>query len=467
MAARVLRCVLACVLAMLSALACSPAAPERPNVLLLTLDTTRADHLGLYGYARPTSPNLDGLAAEAVVYERAYSTSSWTLPAHASLFTGKYPTSHGAQHDPDGALILAEGIPAAPEEIRARAISASERTLAALLGEAGWTTGAVVAGPWMLREFGLAAGFAHYDDANLRVAAGRRAREVTDRALEWLAATPEPFFLFLNYFDPHAPYAPPAAWAKSFLPPGTSPNPRDVRPAHALYDGEILYMDHEIGRLFDFLRERGLWERTLVVVTADHGELLGDRGLWGHENFLWEPLVRVPLIVKRAGAPHAARRDGTPVSLVDVPSLVLAEAGLAAPDAMQGEPPPSARRPLLAEVHPMSPRADTGKWKARWDGRYKFLQSSVGDRYLFDLERDPGESENLVGGEPERARTAERGLDDAFAALPPPPAGAGSVPIDAETREALRRLGYLDPGDDPPSESPQSGDSQTRMRSSE
>jgi arylsulfatase A-like enzyme len=447
-------------LALLATGGCSAGPRERPNVVLITLDTTRADHLGLYGYERPTSPRLDALAEEATVYERAYSTSSWTLPAHASLFTGRYPSSHGARHDPQGGLVLAEGIPAAPQGLRARAMSRSERTLAALLAEAGYATGAVVAGPWMLRQFGLAAGFAHYDDEGIRDAQGRRAREVTERARSWLAEAPEPFFLFLNYFDPHLPYAPPPAWAKSFLPPGVRPDPRDARQAAALYDAEILYMDYEVGRLFEFLRERGLWERTLIVVTGDHGELLGDRGLWGHERFLWEPLVRVPLVVKPAGPRRAGARERAAVSLVDVMPMVLADSGVGLPPGIQGELPPARARPLLAEVHPMSADEDTGVWKARWEGPLKYLQSSKGERYLFDVERDPGETEDLAAADPSLAARARRGLEDAFAALPAPPPGARSVTIDEETREALRRLGYLGSEEEPPR-------SQTRTRSSE
>jgi arylsulfatase len=149
----------------------------------MTLDTTRADHLGVYGYERPTSPNLDELAAHAEVYEKAYSTSSWTLPAHASLFTGRYPRSHGMRHDPAGELVLADAIDA-PEGIRARGLSDEALTLAEILQAAGYRTGAVVAGPWLHRSFGLSRGFLHYDDEAVHSA--RRAAEVTDGALRWL-----------------------------------------------------------------------------------------------------------------------------------------------------------------------------------------------------------------------------------------------------------------------------------------
>lgn len=446
-------------LALLAA-ACSP--PEervRANVLLVTLDTTRADRLGAYGHSRPTSPNLDVLSSEAILYERAYSTSSWTLPAHVSLFTGKYPASHGARHDPEGPLVLADAVEA-PRSVRARGMSPQEPTLARILAGHGWATGAVVGGPWLIRVFGVGAGFGFYDDEGMQSRLGRRATEITDRAIGWLARTEEPFFLFLNYFDPHAPYTPPPRFARAFLPPGVSPDPTALRQAPALYDGEIRYTDDELGRLFRWLRERGLWERTLVVVTADHGELLGERGDWGHERWLWEPLVHVPLIVKPAGPGRPGRREAGPVSLVDVLPLVLRELGLPAPAGVQGEAPPAARRELLAEVNPIGNESDTGEWRARWDGSFKFLTSTLGERHLYDLAVDPGEARNLVQRDAEGAEAQARALERAFASLPPPPADAGPVQVDDRTRELLRELGYLGA----PEEAPRS---QTRSDPSE
>jgi arylsulfatase A-like enzyme len=449
----------AALLLLLAAGCHEPGARSRSNVLLVTLDTTRADRLGVYGHARPTSPNLDALASEAIVFERAYSTSSWTLPAHASLFTGKYPASHGARHDPQGPLVLADEIDV-PPSVRARGISPGERTLADVLASHGWATGAVVGGPWLLRVFGLGAGFGFYDDQGMQDNLGRRATEITDRALAWLAETPEPFFLFLNYFDPHFPYLPPPAFARRFLPPGVRPDPHALRQAPSLYDAEIRYTDEELGRVFRWLRQQGLWERTLVVVTADHGELLGERGDWGHERWLWEPLVRVPLLVKPAGPSRPGRRETEPASLVDVLPLVLRELGLAAPDGVQGEPPPASRRELLAEVNPIGTESDTGNWRARWSGSTKFLTSTLGDRQLFDLAADPGETRNLAARDPAGAEREERALEQAFAALPAPPADAGPLPVSAETVELLRGLGYLDAGEQAPR-------SQTRSDASE
>jgi arylsulfatase A-like enzyme len=432
---------------LLAALAAGPlgcsetTAPERPNVLVITLDTTRADHLSVYGYARPTSPNLEELATHADVYERAYSTSSWTLPAHASLFTGRYPTSHGMRHDPAGELVLAEAIEA-PEGIRARALSEDAPTLAELLGAAGYRTGAVVAGPWLHRSFGLSRGFHHYDDD--AVHGTRRASEVTDGALRWLEQADEPFLLFLNYFDPHAPYAPPPRYRKTFLPPGTEVKLRSSRQAPALYDAEILYMDEQVGRLLRELRERGLYENTLVIVTADHGELLGDYGTWGHERYLWEPLVRVPLVVKPAGPRRSGRRERMPTSVVDILPLVLGAVGLDPPAGLQGYARRPASEPLLAEVSPMSARGATGHWRALWRGSVKAMSNSLGESYLFDLEQDPGESENLAARDPAGAERSLAELARAFDALPEAAEPEAATAVDPEALEALRELGYVE-----------------------
>jgi hypothetical protein len=168
---------------------CAPQSEAtRANVLLITLDTTRADHLGCYGYMRETSPNIDRLARQSRVYTRAYATSSWTLPTHASLLTGKFPTSHGARWDAEGALILTDAIagPNAWKNLRARGIAADEVTLGTVLQAEGYATAGFVAGPWMNRVFGLDAGFEHYDDSGIDRMNGRRADHLTSAALAWL-----------------------------------------------------------------------------------------------------------------------------------------------------------------------------------------------------------------------------------------------------------------------------------------
>jgi arylsulfatase A-like enzyme len=424
---------------------CSPSGGPSPNVLLVTLDTTRADRLGSYGHRRETTPHLDSLAEHAVRYEDALSTSSWTLPAHASLFTGAFPSSHGARYDENGPLVLAEAIDA-PQGVRASGLAEGTETLASRLSRAGYVTGAVVAGPWLLRTFGLASGFASYDDAGILDHGGRRAEDVTASALRFLAQTPpdQPFFLFLNYFDPHFPYDPPPAHAKRFLPEGTRPDPGRREQWDALYDAELHYADAQLGRVLDALRERGLYDRTLVVVTSDHGELLGEHGEWGHSRFLYQELVQVPLLVKPPGAPVAGRVESGRVQLVDLHDMLARATGLAPPGRRPvAEVTADPARPVLAEVRPMR---GEGGYRAIWQGSWKLHHSGVGEHLLFDLARDSRERVNRFVDHPEVARAIVESLESAFAALPPPPeASVPTVPteVDAATREALERLGYL------------------------
>lgn len=419
-------------------------APTPPHILLVTLDTTRADHLGAYGHRRDTSPHLDALAREATLYTRAYSTSSWTLPSHASLFTGKFPSSHGARLDPDGPLQLGSAI-AAGKGIRARGLSPEEPTLADRLTRAGYATAGFVAGPWMRRTFGLDKGFEHWDDEDILGVNGRPAEPLADAVLAWLegwsATQPRrPFFVFVNFFDAHYPYDPPDAYAAAFLPPGTASNWLDRSQFDALYDAEIRYADAHLGRVLDFLRQRGLYDETLVIVTADHGELLGEHGEWGHNRLLYEPLARIPLVIKPPGS-RSGRIDDTPIQHPGVFDRVLAAAGL---------PAPRAPRPRLAEVfYPRDP--GLGEWKVLWQGDLKYMAHSGGDDRLYDLSRDRRERVNQTGERPEEARRMRAELEATLAELPAPLPGSDTpVEIDPETREALERLGYLETADETP-----------------
>jgi len=432
------------VLAPLSILAAAcggSASLERPNVLLITLDTTRADHLGCYGYGLETSPNLDRLAEQSVVYEHAISTASWTLPAHAALFTGKFTSSHGARYDPEGPLRLTSGIegPAAWDGYRARGLSVEERTLAGLLGQAGYATGAVVAGPWMKRVFGLDRGFEHYDDDQVHDVSGRLAEEVTSAALSWLAIPRDgPFFLFLNYYDPHSPFGAPEPFTFRFLPEGRPRNDRRGNLVH-LYDGEIRYMDEHLGALFRELERQGLWDDTLVVVTADHGELFGEGGRWGHGEYLSEAELHVPLIVKHPRGEVPPGRRAEPIQTVDVLPLILARAGVPLPAGIQG----GARHPICAEAYPLEAFSQdkAGDWRALYDWPVKYVWNSRGRGGLYDVAADPLETVDLSAGQGERARRMDLALQGYLSNLPPPGESVGGD-VDAETAEALRNLGY-------------------------
>jgi arylsulfatase A-like enzyme len=402
-------------LAVLVLFGCSRRA-EKPNVLLITLDTTRYDRLSFYGYSRQTSPHLDALAERAVVYERGVAASSWTLPSHASIFTGKFPSSHGADYDEEGPLRLTAAI-AGPEEwdrYRARGLSSEETTLAELLREKGYRTGAVVGGPWMKRVFGLDRGFEHYDDDGIGDVNGRLASEVTTAALAFLENVGgDPFFLFLNYFDPHGPYQAPAPFGGTF---GLEPGDR--------YDEEILYMDHHIGRLVDGMERLGIFDDTLIVVTADHGELLGEHGKMGHGATLYEEEIRVPFLVKFPGREVPPGRRDEARHHVDILPLVL-----------QGS---SGGAPLLSEVRPLPFMSAEGAWRALYFDHRKLLWNSLGQHALFDLESDPEEETPS-----DETASAVAALERLVASLPPPGKPGPATTLDEETLKALRSLGYV------------------------
>jgi len=423
----------------------TPTAAKRPNVLLITLDTTRADHLGCYGYERDTSPNLDRLAAEALLYERAFSTTSWTLPAHASLFTGKFTSSHGARYDPGGPLRLTSGItgPAEWNDYRARGLSPGETTLAGTLRAAGYATAGVVAGPWMKRVFGLDAGFEHYDDDQVHTLSGRLASEVTNAALGWLARLDgeRPFFLFLNYYDAHSPFEAPEPFKYHFLSPeARARGAKGGRDLVAMYDGEILYADLHMGRLFDEMRARGLWDDTLVIVTADHGELLGEHGRWGHGQTLSQQELHVPLIVRDPGGTVPPGRSLDPIQLVDVGALVLARLDLPLPPRSQG----GGAHPVVAEVYPLERFAPGGSWRALIEWPHKYVRGSRGQVGLFDLEADPGESHDLTPGEAARSSRMQGELEAYLGALPLPGPAGPEAAVDPALSESLHSLGYMD-----------------------
>jgi arylsulfatase A-like enzyme len=420
---------------------------DRPNIILITLDTTRRDRLGCYGADRQTSPNLDRLAEDSSLYTQAFSTSSWTLPAHASLFTGKHPSSHGARHDPEGPLRLSQAIRGGKDwdQLRARGLAEGERTLAGILQEAGYVTGAVVAGPWMKRIFGLDRGFGAYDDFQILARNGRPAAEVTLSASRWVEdVRGERFFLFLNYFDPHGPYFPPPAFRHAFLPEGASPESSgSIDTIRALYDAEILYMDHHIGKLLDRLRELDLYDGTWILVTADHGELLGEHSLMGHGHTLYQEELHVPLLVKHPDGENGPARIDVPVQVTDILPMILERLKIPPPPSIQGTARPGDDRPIIAEVHPLPSISAFGSSRAIIDGGFKFIWNEKGDHLLFHLTEDPGENVNLIARKPDRVKRLASKLERTLAALPKPGPAGPERAVDEETERALKSLGYL------------------------
>ena len=444
----------------LLALACDRA--ERPNLLLVTLDTTRADRLGPYGFDGANTPNLDDFARNALVYDRAVSTSSWTLPSHASIFTGLLPMQHGAQTAPEGgAKTLGYSV---------RPLGDSLVTLAERLTQAGYRTSAVVAGPALSRDLGVAQGFAHYDDAldgpGERLH-GRRANLVADRAIEQVEAFgDEPWFLFVNFFDPHAPYEPPPPHDAGRPAPDsgpltlamagrlgavdpTAPEPWEAEAlAHLLagYDAEIAYMDLHLGRLLRAVEADTGGPGTWIAITADHGESFGEHGYLSHGAHLYDDNLHVPLLVHAPGRPAA--RVPSPVSTRALFAEVLVAAGI--------EPPATAPRLthppewILSEVGPSDANVRLfGRW---FDRRlhalevppYKLIQSSRDTPELYDLAQDPKEARDLAAIEPELVGQLQQRLAEVHETHAPLFDEAARADLSEETREALRELGYLE-----------------------
>ncbi len=408
---------------------CSRGAERNPNLLLVTVDTVRADHLGSYGYGAAVTPSLDRLAGEGVRFDAVSSTVPLTLPSHATMLSGLLPLHHGLRNNGVGALPADTG------------------TLATLLAGNHYRTGAFVGAFVLDGRFGLKPGFEVYDDeiprdpkAGVSLEAERPGREVVDRALAWLKAggrkDGRPFFLWVHLYDAHAPYNPPSAWAARH--PG--------RP----YDGEISEVDEQVGRLLAALDQRGIAGRTVVAVAADHGESLGEHGELTHGLLLYEPTLHVPLILRAPGrlTPRVVRM---PVSLVDLaptlagllghpfsgPGLKPRDGRDLAADLLAG------REPGAGEVYAESRYPAIFGWSPLAALRRRELKYiSAPKPELYDLAKDPKETINLLD--------REAGPAKGFAArLAEIETGAVAAPIlaaDAETRARLASLGYATGG---------------------
>jgi len=435
------------------ALSCGTRAPEAaPNILLVSLDTTRADHCSPYGYARDTTPSLARLAEAGLCFDAAYAPSSTTSPSHATMFTGQYPISH---------RVLSNGLD----------LAAQHRTLAEVLTEAGYETAAVVSSFVLHSKFGLGQGFSDYDDAlpmeealprgdertlykgeELEDAFDRRAEFATSRALSWLERERDParpFFLFVHYMDPHNRVAPPEPYLTAF---GNGPDGVAVD----RYDAMIAYTDQELGRLVDGLERLGL-EDTLVVVTGDHGEGLMQHGYMTHGVQIYEESVRVPFVVRWLPRVAAGTRILEPVELVDLAPTLLEVAGVGTElERAQGQLLTGAllgtgtldperevflfRRPYRETVKSGIPVSGVqyglrvGRWKLIWG-------PDEGREELYDLVADPGEAVDRAADEPERVADMRARLGDLVAE-----SSSSAAVEDSSTevdREKLRALGYV------------------------
>jgi arylsulfatase A-like enzyme len=417
-----------------------------PNVLLVVLDTVRAEDLSLYGYGRRTTPSIEALGRQGVVFERAFSAAPWTLPSHATMFTGRWPHELSA----NWRVPLDAAAPTLAEVLQAHGY----RT-------AGFVANVVEAGA----RHGIGRGFQHYDDFRVSAAQAivdpsltslvalnervrwaldapkvinrKRAADVNGEFLRWLdgAGRAHPFFAFLNYMDGHESYAPPAPFdtafgparrrlrfwhtrVDAFLPQKWLLNPSIIQTEHDTYDGAIAYMDSQVGALMDELRARGVLDHTIVIVTADHGEQFGEHGLFGHGNGLYRQLLQVPLVVSYPPAIPSGVRVGRPATLRDLSATVLDLTGI--PPSLPGASLARDWRAagdrvldqddaLLSEVsardfdnHPWYP-ITLGDMVSIVSGGFHYIRTGDGAEQLFSIDDDPLELHDLSASAGARA----------------------------------------------------------------
>ena len=400
-----------------------PPAPRPPSVVLVTLDTTRADHLGCYGYETAHTPTIDGLAAQGWRFERAYTSVPLTTPAHATILSGLYPTRHGIHTNGDAVL---------PESVQ---------TIAERLAAAGYRTAASVAAFTTTRIWNFDQGFEEYfEDIGRATAGGRWGRErpadgVVDDAVGWLEQVDgEPFFLWAHFFDPHDPYRPPAPWAERF--------------PDAPYDGEIAFMDEQLGRLVQAVEARG--EPVIWVIVGDHGEALSmEHGERTHGLFLFDPTTHVPLIVRPATPLAQGSVVAPTVATADLLPTLLGLLGMDVPTDVDGHD----LGPLLRGESMEHPGAYMESYTAlsrfgfhpelAWvEGVHKLMDTP--SPRLFDLSEDPGEEANLL---PDQLSVAERLRGSLAQARSVVSLGGQATPA-PEVSEQLAALGYLDGGFD-------------------
>jgi arylsulfatase A-like enzyme/predicted Zn-dependent protease len=403
---------------------------ERPNVILVTLDTTRADHLGCYGYAPATTPNLDALARGGVLFAQAASAAPLTLPAHSSIMTGMYPTYHGVRLNGNTSL------------------SQKQKTLAEALADAGYATGAFVGAFVLDARWGLGQGFHVYDDhfeleryKHLDLAGVQRpADQVVGAALGWLETLSQrPFFAWIHLYDAHSPYEPPEPFFSAY---------RSRGPA-GLYDGEIAFADQQLGRLIAWLRERGLDKTTVLVVIGDHGEGLGSHGEGTHGYFVYDYAMHVPFLLATPLPRLHGLHVEPQVSAVDVFPTVLALCGLEVPRGLHGR----SLLPLMldarlettayAYAESMTPSLQFG-WsplQCLRSARYKLIKAPRPE--LYDLAVDPEELHNVFEGQPQLGKDLLRRLDRLIEETGQGAPTPESADLDADTLKSLAALGYI------------------------
>jgi arylsulfatase A-like enzyme/Flp pilus assembly protein TadD len=389
------------------------------NLLLVTIDTLRADRLGCYGYSHIETPNLDRIARQGALFENAVASAPLTAPSHASMMTGVYPTVHKVRNT--GGFVL----------------SPSDAKLAKILQDQGWDTAAFVGSSVLKGRFGFNHGFAVYDDEMPTSKSGsaaaepeRRAGEVVDRAIKWLdAQSGKPFFLWVHVYDPHIPYDPPDPFREKY---------KD-RP----YDGEIAYTDQQLGRLFAAAAKKSRPEDTLIAVLSDHGESFSEHGEYTHGVFLYDATLRIPFLMAGPGIP-AGVRVKQQARTIDLLPTILELMGSKAPAGIQGTSLEPAFRgkefhTAYAYAETLFPKFNMGwaELQAMRTTRWKYIRAPKPE--LYDLVQDPAETTNVIAGHAAEAQELEAQLKTVSAGAEK----VAAAPMDPQTMKQLRSLGYL------------------------
>jgi arylsulfatase A-like enzyme len=450
------------------------------NFVLITLDTTRADHLGCYGYSKDTTPFLDSLAQNGLLFENAYANATWTLPSHASLFTGMMPSVHGVGYSNFF-------------------VSPSVKTIAESLQQKGYTSAAFIGGPFLVSAFNINQGFDFYDEhldphSELKrltlfhllskltgkqlwhTDGQRRGAEINQEVSSYLkwAVNKQPFFLFINYFDAHEPYDPPQDIRNAMQIRTTMKgnirlyplNKRNGIACHAdktplsenefqqlrdLYDGELRYQDQQLQALWKMLEEAGVANKTILIIASDHGETIGEHQFLDHGHNLYQEQVHVPLLFYNSGLFSGGRRITDKVQLIDVYPTLMEFLGLKADSGIQGhsllaglKSNQFSERPVLSEIDIDShPRFAAFKRSQRMilEDSLKYIDSSNNQNHLFDLQIDPAEIVDQQN--PQKTEELQKKLNELFRALEILK-HKGSGELDDETREKLKALGYIE-----------------------
>lgn len=392
------------------------------HIILISIDTCRADYLGCYGYRLKTTPNIDALANESILFENVVTPSPLTLPAHSTMLTGTIPPYHGVRINLNYRL------------------GDSNLTIAEILRRNGYKTGAVIGSFILGSQSGISQGFENYNDRFLgKREPGfehkRRAAEVSNFAVKWLAENAnEDFFLFLHYFDPHAEYIPPEPFASKF-----ADNP---------YAGEIAYTDECIGKVIGKLKSLGIYECTLLIITGDHGESFGEHGEYTHGYFIYNPTIKVPLIFKLPGKNEPKRIKET-VGLVDIVPTILSQLGILIPSHVQGKSlsgyfdekteNQGDRYFYCESLVPTMLKCNSLHGLACND--WKYIQTSRPE--LYDLKNDPNEINNLIDNEPKQSALLRNRLKKILALQSRRNQTDSKFQADQESIERLKGLGYL------------------------